>query len=66
MSDRNESEHEAEVPSITHSVIFKCISVTKENRYQELLALAKRKLNNGDCSHETSERANKNCYDLRQ
>ena len=31
------------VPNITLTVIFKCIGVTKENRCQELLALAKQK-----------------------
>ena len=35
------------IPAITHSVIFKCIGNLKEHRYQELLALAKKKINEG-------------------
>ena len=37
----------SDIPSITHSVIFKCIGNRKEHRYQELLALAKKKINEG-------------------
>lgn len=35
------------IPPITHSVVFKCIGNLKEHRYQELLALAKKKINEG-------------------
>ena len=33
-----------EVPTITHSVVFKCIGSHKEHRYQELLSLANKRL----------------------
>ena len=42
------SDSEDLVPSITHTVIFKCIGATKEHRYQELLALAKQKKSTGE------------------
>lgn len=42
-----ESMSDEEVPAITHSVVFKSIGCHKEQRYQEVLALAKRKLNDG-------------------
>ena len=35
------------VPAITHTVIFKCIGAYKEKRYQEILAIAGRKHENG-------------------
>jgi len=35
------------VSAITHSVIFKCIDVLKEDRYQEVLALANKSRNEG-------------------
>lgn len=43
----NSSSDEDEVPPITHSVVFKCIGSMKEFRYQELLALASKKLKEG-------------------
>ena len=49
--DTEEEEEEAEdhgVPAITHSVVFKCIGATKEMRYQELLALANRRVRNSE------------------
>ena len=36
-----------EVPTITHSVVFKCIGSHKEHRYQELLSLANKKVKDG-------------------
>ena len=36
-----------EVPTITHSVVFKCIGSHKEHRYQELLTLANKKVKDG-------------------
>ena len=42
------SDSEDLVPSITHTVIFKCTGATKEHRYQELLALAKQKKSTGE------------------
>ena len=35
------------IPSITHSVVFKCISTLKQHEYQETLALVKRKMREG-------------------
>ena len=37
-----------EIPEITHSVIFKCIGVLKEHRYQETLATTARKIREGE------------------
>ena len=37
-----------EIPEITHSVVFKCIRVLKEHRYQETLVTASRKLQDGE------------------
>ena len=34
-------------PAITHSVIFKCIGVFKDHRYQEMLSLVAKKLREG-------------------
>jgi len=42
--DSSDDESDDSIPTITHSVIFKCIGCNKEQRYQELLALAKRKI----------------------
>ena len=42
--DTSTEVNEEEIPSITHSVTFKCIGSTKELRYQEVLALAKQKI----------------------
>lgn len=64
-SDRDESEDEPKVPAITHSVIFKCIGVTKEKHYQELLALANRKINNGEAVPVKLQKEPTNCYDSR-
>ena len=36
-----------EVPTITHSVVFKCIGSHKEHHYQELLSLANKKIKDG-------------------
>ena len=33
-----------QIPEITHSVIFKCVGVLKEHRYQETLAAASKNL----------------------
>ena len=48
--DSSEGEHDEEpddeiddIPTITHSVVFKCIRCHNESRYQELLALMQRK-----------------------
>ena len=35
------------IPSITHSVVFKCTGNLKEARYQEVLALANKNRNEG-------------------
>ena len=65
-SDRDESgEDELEVPAITHSVVIKCIGVTKEKRYQELLALASRKRNNGETVPVKLMKEPTNCFDSR-
>ena len=42
--DNSDNESDDSIPATTHSVIFKCIGCNKELRYQELLALAKRKM----------------------
>jgi len=42
-----ESMSDEEMPAITHSVVFKSIGCHKEQRYQDTLALAKRKINDG-------------------
>jgi len=42
--DSSDDESDDSIPVIMHSVIFKCIGCNKEMRYQELLALAKRKI----------------------
>ena len=47
-SDESISVTHDEIPEITHSVIFKCIGVLKEHRYQETLATAARKLREGE------------------
>ena len=60
-TDEDESEHPVDtdddddekvedhgIPAITHSVVFKCIGATKEMCYQELLALANRRMRNGE------------------
>lgn len=47
-TDDDEEEADHGVPAITHSVVFKCIGATKEMRYQELLALASRRMRNGE------------------
>ena len=36
-----------EVPTITHSVVFKCIGSHKEHLYQELLSLPNKKIKDG-------------------
>ena len=43
-TDDNEDDPDDDsIPAITHAVVFKCIGCNKEKRYQELLALAKKK-----------------------
>ena len=47
LSDKSSEQEDSDidpVPSITHSVTFKCIGQLKEFRYQELLAIASKKL----------------------
>ena len=50
-SDEDESISDASahdgIPEITHSVVFKCIGVLKEHRYQEILATAAQKMREG-------------------
>ena len=48
-SDDNSSSSDDDnsVPAITHSVIFKCMGVTKEKWYQDTLKYAKQQLDNG-------------------
>ena len=41
------SNRSAEIPAITHSVVFKCIGSTKESSYQDALVLAKSKMRLG-------------------
>lgn len=51
MENTDDSEDDPDddsISAITHSVVFKCIGCNKENRYQELLALAKRKSTKDD------------------
>ena len=43
----SDGEEDDSVPEITHSVIFKCISVHKEMEYQDTLALVSRNRNDG-------------------
>ena len=58
------SEEEDEVaPSITHSIPFKCIGHLKEKRYQELLAIASRKLKQGESVPVKLQKEPKNQYD---
>ena len=47
-SESHDSSDSEDVPNITHTVIFKCIGVTKEHRYQDLLGLAKQKKRVGE------------------
>ena len=47
-TDNDSDEDEDEIPVIKHSVTFECIGCTKELRYQEMLALAKQKINKGE------------------
>jgi len=47
VSTSSESDDDS-IPSITHAVIFKCIGVHKERRYQDVLSEASRKLDDGD------------------
>ena len=44
--DDSSSKDDA-IPAITHTVIFKCIGVTKEKRYQDTLKYARKKLDDG-------------------
>ena len=46
-SNSDDDDADSSIPSITHSVIFKCIGNLKEARYQEVLALANKKRNDG-------------------
>ena len=46
-STSDEPMSEEEIPPITHSVVFKSIGCHKELRYQELLSLAKKRINDG-------------------
>ena len=45
--DSSSSSDDDSVPAITHTVIFKCIGVTKEKKYQDTLKYAKQQLDNG-------------------
>ena len=45
-TEEDESTDDEYIPHITHSVIFKCIGVSKEKWYQEILALSSQKLHN--------------------
>jgi len=47
VSTSSESDDDS-IPSIMHAVIFKCIGVHKERRYQDVLSEASRKLDDGD------------------
>jgi len=58
------SDNDDPVPSITHTVIFKCIGVTKKHRYQELLALAKQKKTSGKIVPVKLEKEPSNPVDL--
>ena len=66
-SDDDESDNTDEpvVPPITHSVVFKCIGATKEKRYQELLALASKKLKDGQTVPVQLKKEPTNCFDSR-
>ena len=46
-SSDDDTKVSSDILSITHSMIFKCIGNLKEHRYQEILALAKKKINEG-------------------
>jgi len=64
-SQSSEEEHSDDdsIPSITHSVPFKCIGQLKENRYQELLAIASRKLRRGESVPVKLQKEPGNRYD---
>ena len=66
-SDDDESDNTDEpvVPPITHSVVFKCIGANKEKRYQELLALASKKLKDGQTVPVQLKKEPTNCFDSR-
>ena len=51
------------VPNITHSVIFKCIGQLKENRYQELLAIASKKMKQSEVIPVKLQKEPDNQYD---
>ena len=44
--DEEEADHG--VPTITFSVVFKCIGATKEMHFQQLLALPSTRMRNGE------------------
>ena len=43
-NDSSSSSSSDEIPAITHTVVFKCIGVTKEKKYQDTLKYAKKRL----------------------
>ena len=43
-NDGSSSSSSDEIPTITHTVVFKCIGVTKEKKYQDTLKYAKKRL----------------------
>ena len=45
--DSSSCSDDDSIPAITHSVIFKCMGVTKEKRYQDIPKYAKQQLDNG-------------------
>ena len=63
-SEQEDSDADA-VPSITHSVIFKCIGQLKEHRYQELLAIANKKIKQGEVVPVKLQKEPENPYDTK-
>ena len=45
-NDGSSSSSSDEIPAITHTVVFKCIGVAKEKKYQDTLKYAKKRLDN--------------------
>ena len=66
LSDKSSEQEDSDidpVPSITHSVTFKCIGQLKEFRYQELLAIASKKIKQGEVVPVKLQKEPENRYD---
>jgi len=62
-SSEEEQLNDESIPTITHSVAFKCIGHLKELRYQKLLAMASRKLTQGEIVPVKLQKEPDNRYD---